>query len=153
MTAPKRVQMTRQRLWRADHPDAVIVTRPSKWGNPWKITHTGGQYSVDVRGIHHGDFATRTEAAQHAVRAFRWQIENHPNVVGFTVDDVRTELAGLDLACWCPLDQPCHADVLLELANPEPDEQPWCELARCPRKAEPGSLLCTEHQVGAGRRP
>lgn len=27
------------------------------------------------------------------------------------------ELAGRDLACWCPLDQPCHADVLLELAN------------------------------------
>jgi hypothetical protein len=28
-------------------------------------------------------------------------------------------LAGRDLACWCPLDQPCHADVLLELANAE----------------------------------
>ena len=27
------------------------------------------------------------------------------------------ELRGRDLACWCPLDQPCHADVLLELAN------------------------------------
>jgi hypothetical protein len=26
-------------------------------------------------------------------------------------------LAGLDLACWCPLGQPCHADVLLEMAN------------------------------------
>jgi len=31
----------------------------------------------------------------------------------------RNELAGKDLACWCPLDQPCHADVLLELANEE----------------------------------
>lgn len=30
---------------------------------------------------------------------------------------VRAELAGKDLMCWCPLDQPCHADVLLELAN------------------------------------
>jgi hypothetical protein len=27
------------------------------------------------------------------------------------------ELLGKDLACWCPLGQPCHADVLLELAN------------------------------------
>jgi hypothetical protein len=26
-------------------------------------------------------------------------------------------LRGKNLACWCPLDQPCHADVLLELAN------------------------------------
>jgi hypothetical protein len=34
-----------------------------------------------------------------------------------TVDDIRRELAGHDLACWCPLDQPCHADVLLDLAN------------------------------------
>lgn len=33
------------------------------------------------------------------------------------VDDIRRELAGRDLACWCDLDQPCHADVLLELAN------------------------------------
>ena len=29
------------------------------------------------------------------------------------------ELRGHDLACWCPLDGPCHADVLLELANRE----------------------------------
>ncbi|MGA4726274.1 DUF4326 domain-containing protein [Micromonospora taraxaci] len=34
-----------------------------------------------------------------------------------TADDIRTHLAGKDLACWCPLDQPCHADVLLELAS------------------------------------
>lgn len=26
-------------------------------------------------------------------------------------------LRGKHLACWCPLDQPCHADVLLEFAN------------------------------------
>ncbi len=32
-------------------------------------------------------------------------------------DRIRNELAGSDLACWCPLDQPCHADVLLEIAN------------------------------------
>ena len=32
-------------------------------------------------------------------------------------DTIRRELAGRDLACWCPLDQPCHADVLLEIAN------------------------------------
>lgn len=34
-----------------------------------------------------------------------------------TVDDIRSELAGKDLACWCALDQPCHRNVLLELAN------------------------------------
>jgi hypothetical protein len=30
-------------------------------------------------------------------------------------------LSGKDLACWCALDQPCHADALLALANPPPD--------------------------------
>lgn len=32
------------------------------------------------------------------------------------------ELRGRDLVCWCPLDQPCHADVLLELANRGPSD-------------------------------
>lgn len=36
------------------------------------------------------------------------------------LDAVRSELAGHDLACWCPLTTPCHADVLIELANGEP---------------------------------
>jgi hypothetical protein len=35
----------------------------------------------------------------------------------FGILDVQHELRGRDLACWCPLDQPCHADVLLQIAN------------------------------------
>jgi hypothetical protein len=46
-----------------------------------------------------------------------------------TVDDIRTELAGHDLACWCPLDQPCHADILLAIANGE-------TVHRCPIEGE-----------------
>ena len=34
-----------------------------------------------------------------------------------TADDIRAELAGKNLACRCPLDQPCHADILLEISN------------------------------------
>jgi hypothetical protein len=34
-----------------------------------------------------------------------------------TVTDVKRELRGRDLACYCPLDEPCHADVLLAVAN------------------------------------
>ena len=42
--------------------------------------------------------------------------------LGYNVADVRRALAGRDLACWCPLDEPCHADVLLRVANaPDPD--------------------------------
>lgn len=38
---PKRIQMTRQRPWRADHPDAVIVARPTDFGNPWAVGSPG----------------------------------------------------------------------------------------------------------------
>jgi hypothetical protein len=37
--------------------------------------------------------------------------------LSYTIEDVRRELAGKDLACWCPLDRPCHGDVLLRFAN------------------------------------
>lgn len=41
-----------------------------------------------------------------------------------TLDEIRRELRGKNLACWCPLDAPCHADVLLELANQPIDRSP-----------------------------
>lgn len=41
----------------------------------------------------------------------------------YTAEDVRRHLAGRDLACWCPLDVECHADVLLSLANPTREDQ------------------------------
>jgi hypothetical protein len=94
--------MSRQHPWRADNPDAVIVARPSKWGNPFPVSPRG---------------------RDHAVGAFRallrdGQARAH---VGYPEpDEIRDELAGKDLACWCALDQPCHADVLLELANGDP---------------------------------
>ncbi len=34
-----------------------------------------------------------------------------------TIDEAKRELRGCDLACYCPLDEPCHADVLLAVAN------------------------------------
>jgi hypothetical protein len=40
------------------------------------------------------------------------------HAAGFDAAALRRDLAGKDLACWCPLDQPCHADVLLELVSP-----------------------------------
>lgn len=99
---PERIQMSRQRPWRADNPDAVIVARPGKWGNPYTLGGPGGR--------------------DGAVDAFRWllseakgrALEVHPYP---SLDEIRAELRGKDLACWCPLHLRCHADVLLELAN------------------------------------
>lgn len=98
MTTPKRIQMRRDRPWRCDHPDAVIVARPSKWGNRFRI-------GEDLPGM-----PGEPMDAEDAVHCFElFQVGELP------VD----ELAGKDLACWCPLDAPCHADVLLKYANPE----------------------------------
>jgi hypothetical protein len=48
-----------------------------------------------------------------------YEIDLRVGLLAFTAADARAELAGRDLACWCPLDQPCHADFLLDLANTE----------------------------------
>jgi hypothetical protein len=115
--------MSRQRPWRADNPDAVIVSRPSKWGNPYRITRDrliDGTMAYIVRGSHVlGVSADISEARGWAVEAF--ELQTGPfgahEYDAETLALLRAELGGRDLACWCPLDQPCHADVLLELAN------------------------------------
>lgn len=109
---PKRIQMTRNKPWRKDNPHAVIVSRPSKWGNPFTI---------------HGAIeAGYNEPARVAVKAFEDWLSGDPWACGYldvyearrqAILDSIKELRGKDLACWCPLDQPCHADVLLRVAN------------------------------------
>lgn len=119
---PKRIQMSRQRPWRAENPDAVIVARPSKWGNRWRVVRVqcslGGLcwgVTTPEVGIMQQHAESQGEAAHWAVQGFERDIRSHAN--GYGPAEVRVALAGRDLACWCPLDEPCHADVLLELAN------------------------------------
>lgn len=127
MTAPKRIQMTRHRPWRAEHPDAVIVDRRTYWGNPFTID-----------GCIESGFATTTEQARVlCVAAFRsvlvhgrssqWWAQTSAEQFDWMASHL-DDLRGRDLACWCPLSLPaagelyvpCHADVLIELANKEP---------------------------------
>ena len=84
---PHRVQRSRRKDSRLE-PNTVVVSRGTKWGNPFRVG--------DIR---------RAEA----VELYRRWIVDQP------LDP--SELAGKNLACWCRLDEPCHADVLLELAN------------------------------------
>jgi len=116
---PQRIQMSRQHPWRADHPDAVIVGRPGKWGNPW-TARSEAIWQDDGKGTLRMIPAPRASL----VRIFREHLvgvlaEYAGTDLGlpFTADEVRRELAGKDLACWCAVDGPCHADVLLEVAN------------------------------------
>ena len=116
VTAPKRIQMSRQHPWRADNPDAVIVDRRSRWGNPYSIVTTrNGSFDVMLGDWFCGQSTGLEMAREMAVRRFRVAVENHHH--GLSAVDIRSALAGKDLACWCPTSQPCHADVLLELAN------------------------------------
>lgn len=118
----KRIQMSRQKPWRADNPDAVIVARPSKWGNPFLVVpvRRSGPFDIMLGDWFCGQSTGMESARAMAVRRFRLAVENFHH--GFSVVEIRAELAGKDLACWCLLDQPCHADVLLELANPKEEK-------------------------------
>jgi len=109
----ERIQLRRTKGWRKP-PGAVVVSRPSKWGNPCKLDH------YDIRD-EHGRPAARAvqlrEARALATRDFWAMLYLDNGELPFTQADVVRELRGKDLACWCPLDQECHADVLLDFAN------------------------------------
>ncbi|MFE6429318.1 DUF4326 domain-containing protein [Streptomyces rochei] len=134
MSSPIRIQRRRTKGWRA--PDgAVYVGRGSRWGNPctqirmpaldgsaWEREGRLGKVSGQQHAFVHPDKTVTWHLVQDATREqavamFRdWLV-----LVPRLAEAARTELRGRDLMCWCPLDEPCHADVLLELANEEAD--------------------------------
>lgn len=82
--------------------DAVFVGRPSKWGNPFRFPNFYHSQSRD----------TKMALRKSIIDQFRRYLDDHPQLK----KDIRKELKGKDLVCFCsPL--PCHADVLLEIAN------------------------------------
>lgn len=106
---PERIQRKRTKGWRMPE-GAVYVGRPSRWGNPWKAGSTG--WTVEPGGWINREPHPPLTVAQ-AIESYRNSIEHDPGQIAV----IRAEFAGKDLVCWCPLDQPCHADVLLEIAN------------------------------------
>lgn len=89
---PIRIQRKRTKGWRMP-PNTKSVTRPGKWGNPFKI----GTLSLDeVRQL------------------YRIHVHNEISQGRLNLDELR----GFNLACFCSLDAEwCHANDLLELAN------------------------------------
>lgn len=120
MGGPVRIQLSRRKGWRMPE-NTVSVARPGKWGNPFQLLSEEGFPLIIDRRSGAGVFKnvggeirdwSWDEAPQAVVDTFRQRaVDALPNL-----DAIR----GKNLACWCPLDQPCHADVLLELANKEP---------------------------------
>lgn len=82
--------------------EAVVVARPSRWGNPHK---------VGADETYHGGPGHERATAAQCVELDRHHIEAGP--YGLNLGTIR----GRNLACWCAADAPCHADVLLEVAN------------------------------------
>lgn len=113
MSGPVRIQLRRTKGWRMP-PNTVSVARPGPLGNPFVVGRDGTReecvtlYQRLLAGylcLSAGPELAEQEAARAAVR------ERLP------------ELRGKNLACWCRDDgKPCHADVLLELANRERGE-------------------------------
>lgn len=118
---PRRIQRSRAKGWRMPE-GAVYVGRGSRWGNPWRVVQsTNGQWWCEIQGPRgrRGPLPDRQTATLCAVAAYRRMI-THPLQGAVELDfgpETLARLRGKHLSCWCRLDQPCHADVLLELAN------------------------------------
>jgi hypothetical protein len=120
MSTPKRIQLSRRKGWRL--PDyAVSVARPGRWGNPFTVARWGlddalALFEDTARGIWNP--LTLAGASNEDVdEAYRIAAMWTNRIGGHPVEIARADLARRDLACWCRLDQRCHADVLLEIAN------------------------------------
>ncbi len=117
---PERIQQRRTKGWRKPE-NTVSVARPTKFGNPFAAK------------IPHGEEGLATMTRQYLVEDFReWLTtplfagkspKGWDSMLGVKFEDRARildnldELRGKNLMCFCPLDQPCHADVLLEIAN------------------------------------
>jgi hypothetical protein len=93
----KRIQRKRTRGWRMP-PNTVYVGRPSQWGNDFVVGKDG---TADECITKYREYFIKPTLQVHGMAYFE-------------------ELRCKDLACFCQLDQPCHADVLIDLLAKEP---------------------------------
>lgn len=97
---PLRRQRRRTKGFRLP-PATCCVTRPGKWGNPF-----------DTADEFEGAFEMFSQSQEIPDWMDRRKGEQMIDIVA----NVR-QLRGFKLACWCELDQPCHADTLAREAN------------------------------------
>lgn len=123
---PIRVQRQRTKGWKMPE-NTVYVGRPTKWGNPFKLLNNGEIHVLDkfaIKGFPkwayhtHGENDTAVWLYQLLIEGSHFELSSIANewVEHFSELDF-SELKGKNLACFCPLDSPCHADILLKIAN------------------------------------
>lgn len=109
MKKPQRIQLSRRKGWRMP-PDTIKVDRSTKWGNPFVVGRDGtAEKCVELFKCLLGIGLCLTSKAEIADQSAARE---------FIVANYRT-LRGKNLACWCRPGKPCHADVLLTIANGE----------------------------------
>lgn len=126
---PTRVQRKRQRGWTApldaQGRKPIYVGRPTIYGNPIRVDREPGSglwivHLPEADGVkprQFGDYQFKRQALQVAVDAFRAALRTPGGAE--QAELFAAKLHGRDLMCWCPLDEPCHADVLLAVARGE----------------------------------
>lgn len=119
---PLRIQRKRTRGWRMPE-NTVYVGRPGKWGNLFTVEEFGRDrcialYRDAMVGVWNArNHFTNEEPDSLVNHAYSLWLEFRAKHHHRPSENARAELYGVDLSEWCALDQPCHADVLLEIAN------------------------------------
>ena len=119
MSKPIRIQRKRAKGWKMPE-NTVYVGRPTKWGNPFKGEHAKDSFEDLVRQVRddYNDHVAYCCGYDKAPMSADNYYATYRGTGAPRLDRIH-ELRGKNLACWCRLDQPCHADVLLEMANKE----------------------------------
>lgn len=108
---PIRIQRKRTKGWKKPS-NTVCVDRSSRWGNPFKVGNDGDARQC-VRLFHDLINPYRHLGPTATMEHFLLSVMN--------MAAIQRDLRGKNLACYCALDAPCHADVLLFIANDEVD--------------------------------
>jgi len=106
---PKRIQRKRTKGWRMPK-GSVYVGRPTKWGNPYTVGSGFSSFNFYPQTRHPKTGQTYCHTLDNCLMMFEWDMESRK-------DEIKKELKGKNLVCWCPLNSPCHADILLKIAN------------------------------------
>jgi hypothetical protein len=107
----RRIQRKRTKGWRMPS-NTIYVGRPHYYGNPFVIGNSSNTDYSCYDGIPH----TITNTAQKAVDNYEFWLKNTADGQSVILR-AKNELLGKNLACWCPLNKPCHADVLIDVLN------------------------------------
>jgi len=112
MIKPVRIQRSRQHKQVSPNGLPIVyVGRPTKWGNPFKVGDNNVEH-IDTESYDFVDIVTIKSVAE-CIEEYEEYIKEQIEEENLDIN----ELAGKNLSCWCKIGEPCHADILLKLAN------------------------------------